>query len=203
MSRVRSVLLVLLLATSPAFAITFSYTQFGSTIPSDCPGGIPPQPLCTVIDVTGAANDLGDVIPGQWAVTMHGTVLFGVGSGTFLFDDTSAANNDFFGTWTNVLFPPDPVTGIAHTDFQWIVTGGTGIFAGGTGFGESEGDVVVAPSATGGFLAACPDAQPGIGSYCDRGTFVIAEPATLALAILGCLLATAVIRRGRRPSAML
>ena len=121
------------------------------------------------------------------------------GAGTFLFDDVSPSNNDFFGTWTNVLFPPDP-SGVAHTVFQWTVAGGTGIFAGLSGFGTSMGEVVVAPAGFDSegrpiFVAACADAQPGLGSYCDRGLFVIPEPGTLVLLLVA--LAGLSCRRGR------
>jgi hypothetical protein len=191
----------LTLAALPAGAITFDYEQFGSTIATDCPGGVPPQPLCTMIDATGDANDVPDVIPGHWVVHLQGQVLFFMGAGTFSFDDPSPANNDFFGTWTNVLFPPDPVSGIAHSTFQSVVTGGTGIFAGGVGTGASEGDVVVAPFGFDQqglplFGAACDQAPPGLGSYCDRGRFVITEPASLPLLALALAVVIAARRRG-------
>ena len=46
------------------------------------------------------------------------------------------------------------------------------------------------------FVAACPGAQPGLGSYCDRGLFVIPEPGTLML-LLAAAFAAAIGRRGR------
>ena len=215
MKRFFPVVFAAALFVSPAMAgIVFTYEQAGSTIPSDCAPGFPPQPLCSVIDATGIADDVPNVIPGQWLVTLHGQVLFFAGTGTFLFDDVSAANNDFLGTWTNVLFPPN-ATGIAHSTFEWIVTGGTGIFAGLSGFGTSSGDVVIAPAGFDSqglpiFAAACPGAQPGLGSYCDRGSFTIPEPGTLLLlaaALAGLLISISSGRvpwcrsRVRRPSA--
>lgn len=182
-----------LLNAQPALAaFIFSYEQAGGTIPSDCPLGFPPQPLCVDIVATGDANDVPDVIPGHWTVTLQGRVLNFLGSGTFLFDDPSPADNDFFGTWTNVLFPPN-ASGVAHTTFQWIVTGGTGIFAGLSGMGTSAGDVVIVPVP----VAACDRAQPGYGSYCDAGEFRIPEPETLLLALLAI---TAVLLTRRRRS---
>jgi len=201
MTRFLLIALAAALIASPAAAgIVFNYEQTGSTVPSDCPPGFPAPPLCNIIDATGIANDVPNVIPGEWSVTLHGQVLFFAGTGTFLFDDVSTANNDFFGTWTNVLFPPN-VSGIAHTTFEWTVTGGTGIFAGLSGFGTSMGDVVVAPAGFDSdgvpiFVAACPGAQPGLGSYCDRGFFVIPEPGTLML-LLTAAFAAAIGRRGR------
>lgn len=201
MTRFLSLALVAALTASPAGAsIIFNYEQIGSTIPSDCPSGFPAQPLCSIIDATGIANDVPNAIPGEWSVTIHGQVLFFAGAGTFSFDDVSAANNDFFGTWTNVLFPPN-ASGVAHSTFEWTVSGGTGIFAGLSGFGTSMGDVVIAPAGLDSqgnpiFVAACPGAQAGIGSYCDRGLFVIPEPGTLTL-LLAAGFGAAIARRRR------
>ena len=201
MMRFLSIALVAALIASPAAAgIVFNYAQIGSTVPSECPPGFPAPPLCNIIDATGIANDVPNAIPGEWSVTLHGQVLFFAGTGTFSFDDLSSANNDFFGTWTNVLFPPN-ASGLAHTTFEWTVTGGTGIFAGLSGVGTSMGDVVIAPAgfdSEGGpiFVAACPGAQPGIGSYCDSGRFVIPEPGTVML-LLAAALAAGIGFRGR------
>jgi len=200
MTRILTIALAAALIASPATAaIVFNYEQIGSTSVTDCPPQFPAPPLCSIIDATGIANDVPDVIPSQWLVTLHGQVLFFQGSGNFLFDDVSPSNNDFFGTWTNVLFPPDP-SGVAHSIFQWVVTGGSGIFAGESGFGTSMGDVVIAPAGIDPqgmpiFVAACSEAQPGLGSYCDRGIFVIPEPGTLALLLAA--LAGVSWRRGR------
>ena len=201
MTRFLSIAFAAALIASPATAgIVFNYEQIGSTVPSDCPPGFPAQPLCSIIDATGIANDVPNGIPGEWSVTLHGQVLFFAGTGTFSFDDVSSADNDFFGTWTNVLFAPN-ASGIAHTTFEWTVTGGTGIFTGLSGFGTSMGDVVIAPAGfdTQGvpiFVAACPGAQPGVGSYCDSGRFVIPEPGTLML-LLAAALAGGIGFRGR------
>jgi hypothetical protein len=70
-----------------------------------------------------------------------------------------------------------------------------------TGFGMSEGDVVIAPAGFDAegvpiFVAACPEARSGLGSYCDRGRFIIPEPSTLTLLLAGAVPAVA-WRRGR------
>ena len=207
MTRLFSVALVAALSASPAVAapIVFSYEQVGSTIPTECGPGFPAPPLCNVIHATGIANDMLDTIPGQWSVTLDGQVLFFAGTGTFLFDDPSPANNDFFGSWTNQLLPPNAL-GIAHSIFEWTVTGGSGIFAGQSGFGFSEGDVVVAPAGFDPqgmpiFVAACSAAQPGIGSYCDSGRFVIPEPATITLLLGAALASIGPLRRRARHDA--
>ena len=193
-----------LIATPAAASIVFSYEQIGTTVPSTCAPSLPAPPLCNVIDATGIADDVPDVIPGTWSVTLHGQVLFFAGTGTFLFDDGSPGDNDFFGTWTNVLLPPN-ASGVAHSIFQWTVTGGSGIFAGMSGFGTSTGDVVIAPAGLDSqgnpiFVAACPGAEPGIGSYCDQGqfTFKVTEPATLLLLIAVALVGSLRRRDGDR-----
>jgi len=200
MTRFLTIALAAALIAPPATAgIVFNYEQFGSTIVTDCPPQFPAPPLCMMVDVTGIANDVPNVIPGEWLVTIQGQVLFFKGAGTFLFDDVSPGNNDFFGTFTNVVGPPDP-SGVSDNTLQWTVTGGTGIFAGGSGFGTSMGKVVTAPAGFDPqgmpiFVAACPEAQPGLGSYCDRGRFVIPEPGTLVLLLAA--LAGVSWRRGR------
>ena len=84
MTRFLTVALAAALISSPAAAgIVFNYEQIGSTSVSDCPPQFPAPPLCIIIDATGIANDIPDVIPGQWLVTLHGQVLFFQGSGNF------------------------------------------------------------------------------------------------------------------------
>jgi hypothetical protein len=197
MTRVLSAaaLLVCGLIALPLQALVFDYEQIGGTVVTDCPSGFPPQPLCSLIDANGEGNDVPDAIPGHWLVHLQGQVLFFVGAGTFSFDDPTPSDNDFFGTWSNVLFPPNAL-GVAHSIFHWSVTGGSGIFAGRGGAGTSEGDVVIAPFAfdqngVPQFVAACDGGTPGLGSYCDRGQFVIAEPAVLGLLALAFAAAAA------------
>jgi hypothetical protein len=199
------VTLVAVLACTPVGALTFSFETIGFANPSDCTDPPLPVPQCAVLQVFGSANDVGNVIPGSWNFFAQGQVLFGLGSGTFLFDDPGAANNDFFGSWTNVLTPPDPVTGIAQSFFEYTVSGGFGIFAGATGFGMSSLDVVVAPfgfqDGVPLFAAACPGAPARIGSFCERGTFTIDEPDTALLAALALVaLAFGARSRARRAS---
>jgi len=173
------------IVTSPVQALTFNFETIGFANPSDCTEPPVPFPACVVLEVFGTTNDVGDAIPGTWNYTAHGQVLFGLGSGTFIFDDASAQNNDFLGTSTNVLTQPDPDTGIAQSFFQYVVTGGSGIFSGASGFGTSSLDVVVAPFGFDNgvpiFAAACPGAPARIGSFCERGSFTIPEPSTAAL----------------------
>jgi len=193
-----AIAMVCTLTSFPAVGLSFSFENFGFAVSSDCLAPLPPQPLCVEVSASGIADDIGDAIPGNWTFTGSLRVLFGVGEGTFLFDDMSAANNDFFGTVSNLLFPPD-ASGIAHSVLSYLVTGGMGIFAGNTGFGNSELDVVVAPVAIGPtgpiFAAACDRVPAGLGGFCERGTFFIPEPNPLVLILLGGL--TLMVGRSR------
>lgn len=191
-----AVLAAACLATS-ASAITFEFETLGYAIPGDCDLTVfPPQPACVVIDVSGTSMNLTSATPGPWTFSAHGQVLFGSGAGTFTFDDTSAANNDFFGTWTNTLSAPN-ASGVAESDFVYTVLGGSGIFAGLTGAGTSHLFVTVAPSfITGNPVAPCASVTAQVGAFCEQGRFVIPEPHALALVLLA-LLAVA-WRRARR-----
>lgn len=82
--------------------------------------------------------------------------------GTFYYDDLTAANNDFFGTFTGVF---DLVTFSANHNY--VITGGTGAFAGASGFGTGSVQV-----------------NPLDFSYVDTTTFVIPLPSTLALLVV-------------------
>jgi hypothetical protein len=196
------VLAVFLALPAPAAAIAFDFESTGVTLPSDCVLPPLPQPLCVEIAGGGSGDDIPDALPGSWTTTLAGQVLFFVGTGTFHYDDPSPADNDFFGTWTDVLSAPSP-EGVARADFRYVVSGGSGIFAGRQGTGTSVVDVVIAPSgfdATGApiFGAACPGGPSGIGAYCERGRFVIAEPPALLLLLVALLATMAGRRRAAR-----
>lgn len=198
--RLRLWSLVLVLLASPASGFGFEFEDFGFAVPSDCNNGIP-FPACAVIDVfASTANDLPDTIPGNWTFSEHGQVLFGQGAGMFLFDDPGPTNNDFFGTWTNVLSPPDG-NGVSTSVFHYTVTGGSGMFAGLAGAGESDLTVVTAPvlGTSDVFVAACGAVAPGLGGFCERGAFVIPVPPTIALSVAGLALLAGAVARGRRP----
>ena len=193
---------VLLVAAGPASAvIAFDFSGMGTVAALDCPPPLPSQPLCVDINGPGVANDVPDAIPGSWLTSLVGRILFFAGSGTFYYDDPSAANNDFFGTWQDVLGAPD-ASGIAQASFTYQVLGGSGIFAGASGTGTSIVDVVVAPAGFDNaglpiFAAACAGGPSGIGAYCENGHFAIDEPGMLELVSL-TLVAGALSRRLRK-----
>jgi hypothetical protein len=195
-------LAVLLAVSAPAGAIAFDFESTGVTLPGDCAFPPLPQPLCVEIAGGGSGNDVPDAIPGTWTTTLAGQILFFAGTGVFRYDDPSPADNDFFGTWTDVLGAPSPA-GIARADFRYVVSGGSGMFAGRSGSGTSAIDVVIAPSgfdASGApiFGAACPGGPSGIGAYCERGRFTIPEPPVLLLLLVALLGTIAGQRRAAR-----
>jgi len=168
----------------PASAeVTFSYGNQGIVLPAaSCP---PPPALPLGCDLTalGIATSTSDPTLGPWDFVS----VFQIGAplsmttfataGTFSFDDTSAANNDFFGIFTGVF---DAATFQATNSST--VTGGTGLFSSGHGFGT-------------GFVSIFPS-QSGPPTYIERGQFRIPEPSSILLLGLP-LLALARMRLAR------
>jgi len=187
---VRGLMLWVCIASFPVSGLTFNYIDTGVVVGSDCVVPPLPQPACAVIDVLGSFNDVPDLIPGDWVGRLHGQIVAGVGSGTIHLDDVSANNNDLFGTFSAVILPPD-LSGISSAIFDYVVTSGTGMFSGFTGFGHSMATVVTAPAEIGPqgpvFVAACPLVAPAYRSFCDAGTFTVPEPSSFVLCALGCL----------------
>jgi hypothetical protein len=185
---------IALLAAPSASAISFDFEDTGTIAVTDCVTPAVPPPACLVLDGLATANDVPDIIPGIWQWSAHGQVLFGVGTGTEDFLDPSPANNSFSTTWTNVVGLPDPLTGIARADFQYLVVASHGLFAGNTGTGTSVVDVVVAPFAftpegVPQFGPACEGGPAGFGAFCERGSFLIPEPGARPLAIVALAIA--------------
>lgn len=169
---------------APASAeVTFSYVNQGIVLPAaSCP---PPPALPLGCDLTaiGTATSTSDPTLGPWdflSVFQLGAPLsmttFAT-AGTFSFDDTSAANNDFFGFRTGVF---DAAT--FQATISYTVTGGTGLFSSGHGFGT-------------GFASIFPS-QSAPPTYIERGQFLIPEPGSIVLLGLG-LIALARIRLAR------
>lgn len=120
-----------LTTTVKADSITFSVTHAGLSIVD--PNAPPPI-------IAFKANGSGSSIFGNFSFeglglvdptkpTATGTLP---GTGTFTF--TLANGDKFFGTFTNAFAPPD-AQGNATASISYLITGGTGIFAGATGTG--------------------------------------------------------------------
>ena len=169
--RVAAVLAFALAISLPASAGNIlSVTGIGSVTPSpSCPPP-PSPPFDCLLTANGTAADASASF-GPWAFTSP-FMLFSANpvsatefrnGGTFYYDDMSPANDDFFGTFTGIF---NLVTfTAAHT---YLITGGTGAFAGAIGVGT--GTIQVNPLNL---------------QYVDSTEFVIPLPSTLALLALG------------------
>lgn len=165
--------LVALMLLSPlAQAYLIEFEVIGFTIPTDCAPPLPPQPLCVVVHAEGTATAIGGNVPGSWHYTADGQGLFGIGGGTWSFDDLGLDNNDLFGTFTIVFSLPDAL-GIITANLGYLVTGGHGIFEGLTGSGESVS-----------LINGYPPSNP-LGAFTEVGELRIPEPPVYALLMIG------------------
>lgn len=159
---------------APASAAVFSFDNSGVALPSAaCP---PPPALPINCDITAlgmATVTAGDVF-GPWSFTS----VFQIGlplsattfatTGTFLFDDASPANNDFFGTISGIF----DVTNFSSA-ITYLITGGEGSFL--NAHGGGTGLVFISPQ---------PEGPP---TYAEKGRMTVPEPGLLALLALGLL----------------
>jgi hypothetical protein len=183
---IRSAVLMVafVLLGAPAQASVIQFTAQGFSIPSDCVAPPIPQPACIVFDITGTATGTYGALQIVWDYTAHGQNLFGSGLATWYMNDTSPSNNDLFGTFTNTLTPPG-ASGVAQTIDVIQITGGSGIFAGARGYGNSIG-----------LINAAPPASP-LGRFTEIGQLVIPEPSALALLLAAGVAAGGIRRRSR------
>ena len=117
--------------------MSFTFLNAGVALPAipPAPNPCPPPPAlplnCDITAIGQAQTISGDMFsPWQFLSVFQISGAFAI-TGTFLFDDPSAANNDFFGTITGIF---DPTTFSSMIDS--IVTGGTGMFANATDWGK-------------------------------------------------------------------
>ena len=178
-----SVAAALLLAGAAHAAVSFTFVNAGVALPAipPAPNPCPPPPALPLngdITAIGQAQTIsGDMFsPWQFLSVFQISGAFAI-TGTFLFDDPSAANNDFFGTITGIF---DPTTFSSMIDS--IVTGGTGMFANATGWGKEVVQIITS--------------NEGPPTHVSRGQISLPEPSTAA-PLLGAALVVGALRRRR------
>lgn len=176
-------------ATAKADTVSFSVTGLGISLPTG-----PPTPTQLDFNFKGnydsplgtiAINALGSV-----AITVFNPDGSSPNKGTFTI--TGPNGSTFSGTFAGTLQPVNQ-TGDTTYALSYIITGGTGIFAGATGNGTSIGKLNVITGATQDRLTINITA-PGL-------TAPVPEPATLLL--LGTGLAGAATRFRRKKKQLL
>jgi len=168
-------------AAQAAEPISFLFDGHGTLSFAPCPV---PSPTCAIATVSGVADDWAGMtspIPGNWEVHVSRTLDLAAMTyvGTFAFADTGAGGNNLHGSVSGswVVLTPGQTTGLNI----FTVEGGSGIFSGTTGYGQST---------TYGIGA--------LGGYVESGIFnltPVPEPATALLLGAGVLAFGAVRRR--------
>jgi hypothetical protein len=165
----------LLLAGPASAAVSFTFVNEGVALPAmpPAPNPCPPPPAlpvsCDITALGQAQTIAGDMFsPWQFLSVFQISDVFAI-TGMFAFDDPSSANNDFFGTITG-LFDPNTFSSM----IDYVVTGGSGDFAGARGFGSGRVQIILS--------------DEGPPTYDERGQFSIPEPSTAGLLLAAALL---------------
>lgn len=177
------------LSILPAQAgISFDFSTSGIVFPTDptnCPDPFQGCSLTAVGPSTALAGNVAP-LPGPWnfsatfAIVAPLTQTTFRTTGSFVFDDPSAADDDLAGSIDGVL---DATT--FTNDMTYAVTSGSGIFAGLTGSGSSRIQII-------------PQGPNDPFAFVEQGAMRVPEPHSLALALLGLFGVGAVGRRVAR-----
>jgi hypothetical protein len=175
----------LLMSGAAHAAVSFTFVSEGVALPAlpPAPNPCPPPPAlplnCDITAIGLAQTVSGDMFsPWQFSSVFQIDAEFAI-TGTFLFDDPSAANNDFFGTITGV-FNPQSFSSMIDS----IVTGGSGIFTSASGQGSEV--VQITPS------------NQGPPTFVSRGQFTVPEPSTAGLLLVAGWMVAALRRSHAR-----
>lgn len=169
-------------------AVVFSFSTNGIVFPTDPIACADPFAGCELTAIGNATALTGNVapLPGPWNFSATFSIVAPLSAttfrttGSFSFDDPSAADNDLFGLLDGVL---DATT--FQNAMGYTVTGGSGLFAGLGGSGTSL--IQIIPQGTN---------QPFL--FAERGQMTVSEPRSVALALAGLLGIGLLSRRSRR-----
>jgi hypothetical protein len=169
-------------------AVVFSFSTNGVVFPTDpvaCPDPFAGCELTAIGNATALAGNVAP-LPGPWNFSATFSIVAPLSAttfrttGSFSFDDPSGANNDLSGLLDGVL---DATT--FQNTMGYIVTGGSGLFAGLSGSGTSL--IQIIPQGTN---------QPFL--FAERGQLTVSEPRSVALALAGLLGVGLLSRRSHR-----
>jgi hypothetical protein len=166
-------------------AIVLSFSTAGIVAPSNPAVCADPFAGCSLTAVGTSTATAGSPVPlpGPWAFTATFAIVAPLSAttfrttGMFLFDDTSAANNDLSGSLEGVL---DAVT--FQNEMKYLVAGGSGLFANVSGSGNSVIQIV-------------PQGPNQPFTFTESGQLAVPEPGALALALVALAGAGACTRR--------
>lgn len=161
-SMIAGVALLGAMATSaPAHALDIISIGTGSSSAIPCIA----LPACLDVHVVGTETDLVGLTPSgtdTWAYSLNFQLInFSTGAGTWRYTDLGPGGNDIFGT---SLHHQETLSATLFKDsVQYVITGGTGLFAGATGTGQTTAyiDLIAGRHADSSVLSITLVPEPG------------------------------------------